>query len=168
MYLTSEFNQKHSAAEAILALKASGLGPSDLAVFSEEPVEFAPGILDRPSRMSFVTVASAATFLILIVTFVRYTQYNYPLVTGGMPLFSPWATGVVFYEITMLGAILSTVFYFLWESGLIRRRERAPVPETRPGVISLRARCSAGQVEAAIETLTRAGAANIERWEESA
>ena len=113
--------------------------------------------------MSLVVVASALTFCLLAIAFVRYTQYDYPLVTGGMPLFSFWATGVVFYELTMLGAILSTFAWFLWESGLIRRRGRAPVPEVEPGVICVRLHCHREQVEGATRPLERAGAVNIKK-----
>ena len=36
---------------------------------------------------------------------------------------------------TMLGAIVATFAWFLWESGLIRKRDKgAPVPQVDPGV----------------------------------
>lgn len=163
MYLKGEFREKETAARAILELKANGFGPDALDVFSNEPVEFADGVLDRPSRMSLVVVASALTFCVLTILFVRFTQYNYPLVTGGMPLFSFWATGVVFYELTMLGAILSAFAWFLWESGLIRRRGPAPVPEVEPGVICLRVRCGEEQAHLASRQLEQAGATGVTR-----
>jgi hypothetical protein len=161
MYLKGEFREKETAARAILELKANGFGPDALDVFSNEPVEFADGVLDRPSRMSLVVVASALTFCVLTILFVRFTQYNYPLVTGGMPLFSFWATGVVFYELTMLGAILSAFAWFLWESGLIRRRGPAPVPEVEPGMICLRVRCGEEQAPLASRQLEQAGATGV-------
>jgi hypothetical protein len=163
VYLKAEFREKETAARAILELKANGFGPDALDVFSNEPVEFADGVLDRPSRMSLVVVASALTCCVLTILFVRYTQYNYPLVTGGMPLFSFWSTGVVFYELTMLGAILSSFAWFLWESGLVRRRNPAPVPDVEPGVICLRVRCSDEQAQLASGQLEQAGAIGVEK-----
>ena len=163
MYLKAEFQEKETAARAILELKANGFGPDALDVFSNEPVEFADGVLDRPSRMSLVVVASALTFCVLTILFVRYTQYDYPLVTGGMPLFSFWSTGVVFYELTMLGAILSASAWFLWESGIIRRRGPAPVPDVEPGVICLRVRCSEGQEDNTGRQLEQAGATGVRK-----
>jgi hypothetical protein len=163
VYLKAEFREKETAARAILELKANGFGPDALDVFSNEPVEFADGVLDRPSRMSLVVVASALTFCLLTILFVRFTQYNYPLVTGGMPLFSFWSTGVVFYELTMLGAILSSFAWFLWESGLIRRRSPAPVPEVEPGVICLRVRCGEEQGSSASRQLEQAGATGVKQ-----
>lgn len=161
MYLKGEFREKEAAARAILDLKAQGFGPDTLDVFSNEPVEFAAGILDRPSRMSLVVVASALTFCLLTILFVRFTQYNYPLVTGGMPLFSFWSTGVVFYELAMLGAILSSFLWFLWESGLIRRKRPAPVPNVEPGVICLRVYCTGEQKEIVSRQLAEAGAIEV-------
>ena len=163
MYLKAEFREKETAARAILELKANGFGPDALDVFSNEPVEFADGVLDRSSRMSLVVVASALTCCVLTILFVRYTQYNYPLVTGGMPLFSFWSTGVVFYELTMLGAILSSFAWFLWESGLVRRRTPAPVPDVEPGVICLRVRCGEGQEDSAGRQLQQAGATGVQK-----
>ena len=57
MYLIGEFREKESAAAAIRSLRASGIEPADLDVFSEEPVEFPRGVLDRPSRMSLASVS---------------------------------------------------------------------------------------------------------------
>jgi hypothetical protein len=161
VYLTGRFAGKHQTAEAIRQLKASGYGPADLTVFSAEPIEFPRGVLDRPSHMSLGVVSGAILFFVLIVSFVRYTQYDYRLVTGGMPIFSFWPTGVVFYEITMLGAILTTTGWFLWESGLLRRDKSVPVPAIEPQVISLRVRCKAEQLAAASALLEKAGAQNV-------
>jgi Protein of unknown function (DUF3341) len=39
------------------------------------------------------------------------TQKAYPLPTGGMPIVPPWTNGIIVYELTMLGAILTTLVY---------------------------------------------------------
>jgi Protein of unknown function (DUF3341) len=113
--------------------------------------------------MSLGVVAGAITFCLLAIGFVYFTQYNYPLITGGMPLFSFWATGVIFYEMTMLGAILTTFIWFLAESGLLRRNRKAPVPAVEPGMICVRLRCQPDQVDAAGGYLERAGATNVRK-----
>jgi hypothetical protein len=164
MYLIGEFHEKDSAAAAIRMLRAVGITPAELDLFSEEPVELPRGVLDRPSRMSFASVLGAIVFGLVATTFVYWTQHDYKLVTGGMPLFSFWATGVITYEMTMLGAIVATFAWFLWESGLTRKRDRnAPVPAVDAGSICLRVRCRAEQSAQAIESLRRAGAIEIER-----
>jgi len=158
VYLIGDFQQKESTIQALRDLKAKGFGPSDLDVFSDEPMEFSDGVLDRPSRMSLGVVAGAITLCLLATGFVYFTQHNYPLITGGMPLFSFWATGIVFYEMTMLGAIVTTFIWFLVESGVLRRDSRRPLPAVEPGVIYIRVRCRPDQAEDASTYLERAGA----------
>jgi Protein of unknown function (DUF3341) len=163
MYLNGGFRDRQSTIRAILDLKTGGFAPEDLDVFSEVPLELPRGVLDRPSRMSLAAVIGAITSCLLTIGFVYFTQYNYPLVTGGMPIFSFWATGVVFYELTMLGAILTTFFWFLRDAGLLRRRRNVPVPRVESGVISLRVRCGDDKADAARKVLEASGADRIER-----
>jgi hypothetical protein len=69
---------------------------------------------------------------------------------------------------TMLGAVVSTFGWFLWESGLIRKRDRsAPVPEVDPGSICLRVRCRAEEAAMAGEAMSRSGAIGIMRRSEA-
>jgi hypothetical protein len=167
MYLTGEFQGMEPAIVAIRDLKSKQFGPHDLMVFSDEHVEFPRGVLDRPSRMSLVSVIGAISFFLLVIGFVYFTQHSYPIVTGGMPLFSFWATGVVFYEITMLGAIAATFVWFLWESGLVRRRHE-PIPVVEPGWICLRVRCDSERIAEVTHWLNRAGASSVKRLGEPA
>jgi hypothetical protein len=162
-YLISEFRETNSLATAIHALRAAGVSDGDMDVFSEEPVEFHQGVLDRPSRMSLVSVLGAVIFGGGCTLLMAWAQYSYPVVTGGMPVFSMWGTGVITYETTMMGAVFATFGYFLWESGLIRRRDKtAPVPKLAPETICLRVRC-AGDTAKAMTVLVEAGAAPVEK-----
>jgi hypothetical protein len=161
MLLTAEFGDAQSTAKAIAALKATGFESSEVEVFSNEPVEFPEGLLEHPSHMSLAAVYGAACFCAVAILFVRYTQYDYPLVTGGMPLFSWWATGIIFYELTMFGAIAGTFAMFLLESGLLMGDRSIPAPVVAEGRIHLRVRCEPQGAAAAAECLHRAGAGNV-------
>ena len=162
MFLAGDFLDRETTARALLDLKAKGFSATELAVFSDAPIEFPRDVLDRPSHMSFAVVLGAITSCLLIIGFVYFTQYNYPIATGGMPVFSFWATGVVFYEIMMFGAIVTTLFWFLRESGLVGRHRRLPAPPIEPGVISVRIECRAPRAEtAARDSLLSAGAENV-------
>jgi hypothetical protein len=166
IYVIGEFREKERVAAAIRAMRAAGATDAELDVFSEEPVEFPRGVLDRPSRMSLISVSGAIAFGMLATGFIYWAQHNYRVVTGGMPLFSFWATGVITFEMTMLGAIVAVFGWFLWESGLVRRRDReAPVPMVDPGSICLRVWCRGPQAGQAIEAMQRAGAIGVERRE---
>jgi ActD protein len=162
LYLSGDFRDQQSTARALLDLKASGFGADSIDIFSEEPVELPAGTLDRPSRMSLGVVSIALVFLLLVIAFVYFTQHDYPLITGGMPLFSFWPTGVVFYELTMFGAIATTFIWFLFEAGLVRRHRRGPTPpELQPGAIRIRVRCEPDEADAGIRCLESAGAVEV-------
>jgi len=161
MFLTAEFSDAPSVGAAIGALKTCGFDAAQMDVFSTEPVELPEGLLERHSHMSLAAVAGAASLGILAILFVRYTQYDYPLITGGMPLFSWWATGVIFYEFTMFGAIFTTFATFLVESGLLERHHAIPAPVLMAGRIHVRVCCDAGRAVTAMECLQRTGALNV-------
>jgi hypothetical protein len=164
VHLIGEFRQKEAAVAAIRMLKANGIGPAFIDLFSEEPVELPRGVLDRPSSMSLAGVCGAILFGAAATAFIWWTQNNYRLPTGGMPVFSFWATGVITYEMTMLGAIVAIFGWFLWESGLLRRRDGlAPVPVVNPGSLCLRVRCHGNEVSQADEAMRRAGAVDVQR-----
>lgn len=161
MYLNGEFEERESVIQALRDLKDNGLAPEDLDVFSDVPLEIPRTALDRPSHMSLAVVTGAVAFCLLIVGFVYFAQHNYPIITGGMPIFSFWATGVVFYELTMFGAVLTSLFWFLRESGLLSRKRRLPAPSFQPGLICLRVRCAADQEHSVHQLLEKAGASNL-------
>jgi ActD protein len=167
MFLTAEFGDAQSVRRAIEALKTRGLEAGEIDLFSAEPVELPEGLLERPSRMSLAAVAGAAAMCLLATLFVRYTQYDYRVVTGGMPLFSWWATGVVFYEFTMFGAIVTTFVMFLAESGLIKRGRSLAVPRPAEGSIHLRVRCVAERAAAIADCLYQTGAASVTNVEDA-
>ena len=62
--------------------------------------------------MSLFAVLGALLGGGLTTAFIFYTKLDYPLVTGGMPLTSGWATGVVTFEFTMGGAVVGRFLRF--------------------------------------------------------
>ena len=161
MFLAGDFLDEETAIRALRDLNANGFTSADIAVFSDEPVEIPRDVLHRSSHMSLAAVIGAITSCLLTIAFVYFTQYNYPIVTGGMPIFSFWATGVIFYELTMFGAIVTTFFWFLRESGLLRRNRRPPAPHVEPGIISLRVDCRSNREDTVRRSLESAGAKDI-------
>jgi ActD protein len=161
VFLAGDFLDREAAIRALVDLKANGFTSADIAVFSDEPVEIPRDVLHRSSHMSLAAVIGAITSCLLTIGFVYFTQYNYPIVTGGMPIFSFWPTGVIFYELTMFGAIVTTFFWFLRESGLLRRNRRAPAPGVEPGIISLRIDCRSNREDTIRQSLESAGAKDI-------
>lgn len=164
-FLHAEFGESGAATEALRALLDSGVGPEQIEVYSRRPLEADPPLLARRSRMSLVAVTAAALTGVG-ATFLMYrAQMDYPLVTGGMPINSGWATGVVTFEATMAGAVLGILAALLYESGLLRPRKSTPIPEVPPqgAVIQVASRHSLKTVE---DTLRRCGARRVERAED--
>jgi hypothetical protein len=63
------------------------------------------------------------------------TQKSYAVHTGGMQVVTLWTDGIITYELTMLGAILTTGLVFL-VTGVIRGRGQAPYePEVSEGKV---------------------------------
>jgi hypothetical protein len=69
---------------------------------------------------------------------------------------------------TMLGAILTTLGWFICESGLLRRDKTIPVPAIEPEAICLRIRCAPEQYENAAAILKKSGAQNVAKLENPA
>jgi hypothetical protein len=162
MFLIGEFQDKQALIDAILNLRKEGVTDAQLDIFSEEPVEFRKGILDRPSKMSLMAVLGGAITGITLTYFIYWAQHNYTVITGGMPTFSWWATGVISFEMTMLGAVLCSFAWFLWESGLIRKRDKTvPIPLVPPGFTCLRVRCDDSKSASVSDTMRTAGAHSV-------
>ena len=160
-YLHAEFARPEEAAGAIAGLAEAGVSRSAMELYSLRPVEMHPPPLPRRSRMSLTAVLSAITVGGGATALMYWAQRDYPLITGGMPINSGWATGVVTFETTMAGAVIGIFAALLWESGLIRRRKRAPAPSLPDEGVVLQV---AGVRDAAAleESLRAAGGTKVE------
>jgi hypothetical protein len=63
------------------------------------------------------------------------TQKSYPILTGAMPLTPMWTNGIIVYEMTMLGAILTTLVTLLIGAGLPNFKGVIADPEIGTGKI---------------------------------
>lgn len=169
MISNGRFAGASQAASAILALKRTGVDAHRIDVYSAKPLELGPGVLDRSSRMSLFAVVGAILFGSAVTAFMYYAQLDYPLTTGGMPLNSVWATGVITFEATMAGAILATTLMFLKESGLVsRKRAAAAAPILRGNEVVVRVAFEPAEADLLAAVLRDAGAISVEVMEESA
>ncbi len=160
-YVHAEFSRPEDAAAAIGALAAAGISKSAMELYSLRPVELDPAPLARRSRMSLAAVLSAITVGGGATALVYWAQRDYPLITGGMPINSGWATGVVTFETTMAGAVMGIFAALLWESGLLRGRKRVPVPVLPDRGVVLQV-AGAPDTAGLAESLRAAGAVAVE------
>ncbi len=167
MYLIAEFADSKAVTHAVRALGSMGLSKDQIELLSSKPVDLEAGVLDRPTHMSLVAVLGGLLGGGLTTAFMYYTQLDYPLVTGGMPLTSAWATGVITFEFTMAGAVVATVLMFLWESGLVHFWKRVPTPRPQDNSIALRLHCPDHLAGRADDLLRDSGAVSVEEIVES-
>lgn len=159
--LTAKFDNKDSLAAAL-----GEFASLDAVIYSAKPVEFEPGVLDRPSRMSLVAVTCAVLTGLAMTGFMLWTQGDYPLVTGGMPLKSLWPIGVITYETTMLGAIAGIFLSFLIEGRFFRKHSAPPEALDSEGLF-LQIPCKASEFETLAEQLRAQGAVSVEKGQPS-
>jgi hypothetical protein len=93
--------------------------PRQIVIISGEPHEgydFADShMTSRPYRWAVFGAALGGTLGYLLTTL---TQKAYPIVTGGMSITPMWTNGIIVYEMTMLGAIITTLITLLRGAGL--------------------------------------------------
>ena len=151
-YLHAELRSAEEVAAAIAALREAGAPAASIEIYSKRPMETDPPLLPRRSRMSLGAVLAGLFSGTAATALMFWMQNDFPLVTGGMPINSGWATAVVTFECTMAGAVLGTFGMLLWEAGLMGRHGSAPVPDIPDEGVVLQVACSgeAGRVEAAL------------------
>src|SRR5436190_22673018 len=114
-------DSRHEALAVLHELERRGVPYSSISVMSSEPLhlEAKPGSKSRIPGFGiaggFVGAAGAIALTVL-------TSRKVGLVTGGMPIVSPWAFGIIVFELAALGAILFTLGRMIYEARLVRRR----------------------------------------------
>lgn len=91
-----------------------GFQNSDIAVLSGEPYEeYGFGKRDNVTRMPWVAALGGLVGGLSGWWFVAFSQKTYPMISGGMNLVTKWPNGIITYELTMLGIILTTLLVLL-------------------------------------------------------
>ena len=91
-----------------------GYSNEDIVVLSGEPYEeYGFGHRNHKTRMPWIAALGGVVGGLSGWGFVSYTQKSYPLISGGMNLVTKWSDGIITYELTMLGVILTTLVTLL-------------------------------------------------------
>lgn len=159
------FPDPESAERGMNALNRAGIGPNRIIVMSAEPFDgYSFTETDHATPMPWIATAGGAVGGILGYLLARLTQvaYPFPLLTGGMPLVAPWPTGIVTYECTMLGAVLTTIVALLISTKLPNWKPKLYEPEVSHGKILIGALEASDSVRAELENRLRgAGAVKV-------
>jgi hypothetical protein len=133
------FSDSDSVRKALSVLRTSSselhIKTESIRVISSEPLEEEITGTEKRSLMPWIAVVGGILGGTAGYALAAFTQRTYPLPTGGMPIVALWPTGIVIYELTMMGAILATIVTFLITAGLPRYTRRIHDPEVSHGKI---------------------------------
>src|SRR5262249_49286225 len=121
------FDTREEAVAALRELERDGVDPSAITVMSSEPLHLehhgslAGAAHASNSRISGYGIAGGVIGATLAILLTVLTSKRAGIITGGMPIVSPWAFGIIVFEMCALGAILVTLGRMIYESGLLTR-----------------------------------------------
>ena len=118
------FDTRDEVLAALRELKRAGVPDSSITVMSSEPLHLEESDAPR-SRIPGFAIAGGLIGAAFALALTSWTSRQVGLVTGGMPIVSPWAFGIIVFELTALGAILATLGRMIYEAGLGRPRALA-------------------------------------------
>jgi hypothetical protein len=143
-----------------------GFTDNQIVVVSGEPYE-GYEFFDRYAKSYTFPLAAMGGLIGGICGFLltTLTQKAYPLATGGMPITPAWTNGIIVYELTMLGAILTTLAYLLAAAPLPSWGAHLTDPEIWTGKILVGVTDPPEASAAAIEKkFLQAGASDLRRF----
>src|SRR6266404_2572137 len=117
---TEVFDTRAEADAVVRELQREGVPGSSIAVMSSEPLHLE--IIGAPkARIAGYAIAGGLLGVAFAILLTVWTSRRVGLVTGGMPIVSPWAFGIIVFELAALGAILATLGRMIFEARLLRR-----------------------------------------------
>jgi hypothetical protein len=125
-----------AAQRAVNGLRAAGYADDDITVISGAPMEeYEFSHIGRRSYQWYIACAGALVGLLASTWLTTFAETDWPIVVGNMPIVAWYPNLIVIFEMTMLGAILSTVITLIVTAGLGRKTPALYDPEVTNGKI---------------------------------
>ncbi len=155
-----------AAQRAFAFLRGAGVELRNIVVLSSEPFdEWEFGQLDVETPMPWLAALGGIVGGVGGYSLAALTQKAYALPTGGMPIVALWTNGIITYELTMLGAILSTLLVLLAGARLPDWRRQLYDPEISDGKILIGVLNPPGGIRVELERrLREAGASQVKEF----
>jgi hypothetical protein len=112
----------NAAQQAVNRLRAAGIAEDNIVIMSAQPMEdFEFGRRDKSTWMWWLACAGGLAGMCGALGLAWVTQTSWPINTGGLPIFAWWPNLIIIFELTMLGAIVTTVATLVVTARLGRR-----------------------------------------------
>lgn len=98
-----------SAQQAVNRLRAAGVADAGITIMSGQPMEdFEFGQRDKATWMWYLACGGGLVGMLSALGLAWLTEVSWPINVGGLPIFAWWPNLIITFELTMLGAILTT------------------------------------------------------------
>jgi len=125
-----------AAQRAVNSLRAAGYTDRDITVISAAPMEdYEFSHIGRESYQWYIATGGAVLGCLFAIWLTMFTENAWPISVGNMPIVAWYPNLIVMFEMTMLGAIISTVVTLIITAGLGRRMPKLYDPEVTLGKI---------------------------------
>ena len=131
------FPTPESAQIAVDGLRRAGIADRQITIISSEPLEhYEFAKKESKTWMNWIAVSGAAFGCVGSYLLLTLTQKAWPINTGGMPIVTNWTNLIIIFELTMMGAIFSTVAALLITAGIPNfKKDKLYDPEVSNGKI---------------------------------
>jgi hypothetical protein len=120
----------------VTALRKAGFTDGEITVITGEPMEdFEFSHIGHRNPLWYVASFGGLVGLLASTWLTRFTELDWPLNVGNMATVAWFPNLIVIFEMTMLGAIISTVVTLIVTAGLGRRMPKLYDPEVTRGKI---------------------------------
>lgn len=116
--LLAIFNTSDEALTAVRTLRREGV--TGIELMSAEPIHDWQPEENSKSRIGLFAIFGAVVGASLATLFMVWSSRRVDINTGGMPIVTTWAFGIIAFEVAMLTAILSALICTIFEARLAR------------------------------------------------
>ena len=125
-----------AAQRAVNGLRSAGYDDRDITVISAAPMEeYEFSHIGRHSFQWYIAAGGGLLGMAFGTWLTTFAEKDWPIIVGNMPIVAWFPNLIVIFELTMLGAVLSTVITLIVTAKLGRRRPALYDPEVTSGQI---------------------------------
>jgi len=125
-----------AAQRAVNSLRQAGYEDRDITVISAAPMEeYEFSHIGHHNYQWYIACGGALLGFLFSTWLTTFAEKDWPIVVGNMPIVPWFPNMIVVFEMTMLGAILSTVATLIITAGLGRKTPKLYDPEVTNGKI---------------------------------